>query len=80
MDHFRASLKTSLTMNESKKILEYFECDLEFQERLTEIKFDQHLLTTWHCLAEVNKIGEGNAPSSSESFLLTAEPLPGREF
>ena len=42
-------------MNESGKELEYYERDLEIQERFVEINVDQRLLTKWHCLAKVPK-------------------------
>ena len=81
MEHFQSVIQNqALTMNDSKKILEYSECDLENQERLTEINFDQRLLTAWRGLAEVNKIEEGNVSSSLGSFLLMIEILSGREF
>ena len=46
-------------MNESGKELEYYERDLEIQERFVEINVDQRLLTKWHCLAKVLVLGKG---------------------
>jgi len=69
-------------MNESKKILEYSECDLDFQERLTEINFDQRLLTTWHCLAEEGSfrylLGSGRERVLSGQFSFLAQYQPNR--
>ena len=46
-------------MNESGKELEYYERDLEIQERFVEINVDQRLLTKWHCLAKVLVLRKG---------------------
>ena len=58
-------------MNEAGKTLEYSEHDLDSEDRLSEINVDQHLLDTWHCLAEVHRIEESNVLPLMESSVFT---------
>ena len=58
-------------MNESGKELEYYERDLEIQERFVEINVDQRLLTKWHCLAKGLVLRKGAEKNRKKCALLT---------
>ena len=64
-------------MNESGKELEYYERDLEIQERFVEINVDQRLLTKWHCLAKVLELRKG-AEKKPEKLCPFDKPGGGR--
>jgi len=69
-------------MNESGKELEYYERDLEIQERVVEINVDQRLLTKWHCLAKGGSfrylLGNGRQRVLPGQFSFLAQYQPNR--
>jgi len=69
-------------MNDAGKTLEYSEHDLDSEDRLREINVDQHLLDTWHCLAEGGSfrylLGSGRQRVLPGQFSFLAQYQPER--